>query len=120
MQSWCRFTAEGAEGQRIAEVPERRGFTLAELVVVLVVLGILTGVVGMTLYRAPERVAVPEWQAVISAARDSALRYGESVTIVVRRDSLALPVTILPDGRVVADVELEFDILAGEKRDAKQ
>lgn len=97
----------------------RLAFTLAELLVVLVVLGILTGVVGVTLYRAPEKVAVPEWQAVISAARDSALSYGATVTILVRRDSSVARVTVIPDGRVVADADLEVDLLTGAQRDAK-
>lgn len=92
---------------------------MTELVVVLVVLGVLTGVAGLAIFRAPVRQTVPEWQAAVSAARDSAMRHGQAVTVIVRHDSVAVSVTALPDGRVLADPQLEIELLAGERRDAQ-
>lgn len=78
-----------------------RGFSMVELIVALAILGVLTAVVGLSLHAAPKARTLPEWQYQVAAARDSALRLGRSVTIVVSRDGEPYAFTLLPDGRVI-------------------
>ena len=93
-----------------------RGVTLIELLVVLVLLGIVSGVVGLTMRSAgsfPGRNGIDAGQVVAARVRDSAIRLGRPVTIVIERDSQPLAVRALPDGRVVADGRLGVDPLNG-------
>lgn len=92
---------------------DHRGVTLVELVVVLALLGIMSGVVGLSLRSA--RPVPTQNVALLAAARarDLALRLGRSVTIVIARDSQSFDVTALPDGRVVAAKSLTIDPLTG-------
>lgn len=72
----------------------RRGFTLLELLVVLVILGVLAGVAGFSLAAAPMGLTDDPG----SAARDSALRAGVPV-----RDTSAVGEQLhLPDGRTAS------------------
>lgn len=90
-----------------------RGVTLIELVVALALLGIMSGVVGLSI-RTARRVPTPNVALLAAArARDSALRLGRPVTIVIARDSQSFDVTALPDGRVIAAKKLAIDPLTG-------
>ena len=91
----------------------RPGVTLAELLVVLVVLGITAGVAGLTLHTARPIGTVDALQAAIQAARDSAVRTGRSVTVAVSAGGSTRPVTAYPDGRVVADPAVHVNELTG-------
>jgi len=93
-----------------------RGVTLIELLVVLVLLGIVTGVVGLTVRSAasfPSEKGIDVGQVVAAHVRDSAVRLGRPVTIVIERDSQPLAVRALPDGRVLDDGRLGIDPLSG-------
>ena len=93
-----------------------RGVTLIELLVVLVLLGIVTAVVGLTMRSAasfPDGKGIDVGQRVAARARDSAVRLGRSVTVVIESDSQPLAVRALPDGRVLADERLGIDPLSG-------
>ena len=61
----------------------RKAVTLVELLVVLLLLGITAGVVGLTLHTARPVATIDATQAAIQAARDSAIRFGRSVTVAV-------------------------------------
>jgi hypothetical protein len=93
---------------------------MVELIVALAILGVLTAVVGLSLQAAPKERTLPEWQNQIAAARDSSLRFGRSVMLVVRRNGETYAVTALPDGRVIADASLGIDPLSGKVRDAER
>ena len=90
-----------------------RGVTLMELVVVLALLGIMSGVVGLSL-RSARPVPTPN-VALLAAtrARESAVRLGRAVTVVVPHDSQSFDLTALPDGRVIATKSLAIDPLTG-------
>ena len=91
----------------------RGGVTLVELVVVLVLLGIMAGVVGLTLETARPVAAVDPMTAAIAAARDSAIRGGRAVTMSIPSPAGPLNATAWPDGRVAADAPLGIDLLSG-------
>lgn len=88
---------------RSAPVDPRAGVTLAELLVVLLIIGLTAGVAGFsvsTLRRPPESVIRER----IRAARTAAIRQGTAVVISLdsvgsdRPDSM---LRFLPDGRVI-------------------
>ncbi len=88
---------------RSAPVDPRAGVTLAELLVVLLIIGLTAGVAGLsvaTLRRPPEG----ELGHRIQEARAMAIRAGTSITVLFdsvgpeRRESI---VRFLPDGRVI-------------------
>lgn len=90
-----------------------RGVTLIELLVVLALLGIMSGVVGLS-FRSARPVPTPNVVLLATArARDSAVRLGRAVTVVIARDSQSFDATALPDGRVVAAKSLAIDPLTG-------
>ena len=90
-----------------------RAVTLVELLVVLVLMGLVAGVVGLTIRAAkPLQVTDPITSA-IAVARDSASRSGRSVTILLRLSDAQREVTASPDGRVAADSLLGIDPLTG-------
>lgn len=93
-----------------------RGVTLVELLVVLVLLGIITGVVSLSLRSArslPNGSSIDAAQGAVARARDSAVRLGRPVTIVIDRDAQPIAVRALPDGRVVADRRIDVEPLTG-------
>ncbi|HEY7877802.1 MAG TPA: prepilin-type N-terminal cleavage/methylation domain-containing protein [Gemmatimonadaceae bacterium] len=92
--------------------PGARGVTLVELLVVLVLLGIMAGVVGLTLQTAQPVVAIDPIYARVAAARDSAIRSGHSVTVHLTTID-ATDATAYPDGRVIATRTLDIDPLGG-------
>jgi prepilin-type N-terminal cleavage/methylation domain-containing protein len=91
----------------------RNGVTLVELMVVLVLLSVLASVVVLGIRSTPPRRASDESTRVVIAARDSALRTGRSVSVVVPLNGSERAATAFPDGRVEADSVLGFDALSG-------
>ena len=97
----------------------REGITLVELTVTLALLGLLAGVVGLALHTAArvpaiDASAIDASAARLLAARDSAVRFGVSVTVALTVDGHAHVATALPDGRVVADSAFAIDGLSGQ------
>ena len=90
-----------------------RGITLVELLVVLLLLGLLSGVVGLTLGSAPRVTALDPIIVAVLAARDSALRSGHPITISVAVEGSAHCATAFPDGRVLTDAPLDIEALSG-------
>lgn len=89
------------------------GVTLVELLVVLLLLGLLSGVVGLTLGSTPHVAALDPVMVEVLAARDSALRVGHPVTISLIIDGGSHRATAFPDGRVLTDAPLDIDPLSG-------
>ena len=97
-----------------------RGVTLVEMLVFLVLLGLLAGVVGLTLRTARPVTTVSPVAAQIAAARDSAIRSGRAVTIALTVGGWHRDATAYPDGQVAADSGLGVDPLTGGARDTEQ
>lgn len=96
----------------------RAGVTLIELMVVLVILSVLASVVVLAIRSTPSgRSLDPATRAVI-AARNSALRIGHPVSLLVSVGGIDRAATAFPDGRVEADSVLQFDALSGRPRHA--
>ena len=106
MISFRRFAATHARA--------RGGVTLVELMVTLALIGLLAGIVGLTLHTAARAPSTDAPTARLVAARDSALRLGVAVTIVIMVNGRAHIATALPDGRVVADSAFAVDALSGQ------
>jgi prepilin-type N-terminal cleavage/methylation domain-containing protein len=81
----------------------RGGVTLVELLVAVVIVGLLAGVAGLAVRRAPEPSDDDRLVAAIAAARRTALREGRQETIELRLDGEPHAVTALPDGSVITD-----------------
>lgn len=94
----------------------RDGVTLIELIVVLAVLGILAGLttVGFRAERPVERSLA----ARIAAARRDAVQTGRPVSFVLDDSGSPHAIRALPDGRVLADVDLGVDMTTGRIGDA--
>lgn len=91
----------------------RRGVTLVELVVVIVLLSVVAAVGGISARRArPIQVADAAVSRVL-AARDSALASGRMVTVLVRIAGQQTSATAYPDGRLLADPRLGIDPFSG-------
>ncbi|MGH7647951.1 MAG: prepilin-type N-terminal cleavage/methylation domain-containing protein [Gemmatimonadaceae bacterium] len=95
----------------------KRAVTLVELLVVLVLIGIVAGVVGLTMNTTPALAPPDPIAAAVAAGRDSAIRSGHTVTITLHVDDGQRSATATPDGRVLADTSLGIDPLTG-MRDA--
>lgn len=91
----------------------RRGATLAELMVVIVIIGLMAAVTGVAFARRAPVPVVDARNAAIAAARAEAIRSGQPATIQIELDGRSYPVTAHPDGRVVTDAPLPIDPLAG-------
>ena len=97
---------------RRSVVADRRGVTLLELLVVLVILGLVASLVAFA-PAAVERVPAGEVEARVAAARREALRSGAPVTIDITIDGHPHSLTALPDGSVIADPTLGVERLSG-------
>lgn len=91
----------------------RSGATLAELIVVLAVLGIMASVVGLTARTAEPRQVSDGTIATIAAARREALLSGRPVTLTVELAGRTAAATAWPDGSISADSALAVDPLSG-------
>lgn len=95
-----------------------RGVTLVELLVVLVLLGLVAGVVGLTIRTAKPIAATDPALAAVAAARDSAIRTGCTVSIELSVNDAQREITASPDGRVLADTALDINPLTGARNAA--
>jgi prepilin-type N-terminal cleavage/methylation domain-containing protein len=91
----------------------RHGVTLVELMVVILLLGLLSGVVGLTMGSNPHVASLDPIAVAVMQARDSALSTGHRVTISLRVDGRSRSATAFPDGRVLTDAPIEIDPLSG-------
>lgn len=96
----------------------RRAVTLVELIVVLVLLGLVAGVVGLTIHTARPPAQIDPVVAAVQAARDSAIRTGRSVTIRLEVSGTEHEATAGPDGQVRSDSALDIDPLTGQRHAA--
>ena len=90
-----------------------RAVTLVELLVVLVLMGLVAGVVGLTIHTAKPLPSTDPITSAVATARDSAIRSGRSVSITFNVNDAQREVTASPDGRVTADSSLDVDPLTG-------
>ena len=90
-----------------------RGVTLVELMVVILLLGLLSGVVGLTIGSTPRVPSLDLTTVAVMQARDSALRTGHRVTIPITVGGHFHRATAYPDGRVLSDAPLRIDALSG-------
>jgi prepilin-type N-terminal cleavage/methylation domain-containing protein len=81
-----------------------RGTTLVELVIVLAILGLVTGMTGLAIRSLQPDQESATLQA-ISRARSQALEQGRPVRLVVDTIGVAIPQVLLflPDGRVLGN-----------------
>ena len=94
-------------------VRQRAGVTLAELMVVIVILSVMAGVTAVAFARREPVTAANPTLAAIAEARAEAISTGQPATIRLGAgDSLRLA-TVYPDGRVVTDASVSLDPLAG-------
>ena len=97
----------------------RGGFTLVELLVVIALLTLVTGLSGVAMLRVRPDPATG-WRGDVESLRRAAIRDGRASTKPVRRDDRTFVVTALADGRLVADSALHVDTATGEVRDAQR
>ena len=89
----------------------RRGVTLVELMVVLVLLGVMAGVVGLAWRPDPANRA--RHRDAIADARHQALETGTAVRLEITVDGHTDTIAALPDGRLIAPAALHLDPLTG-------
>jgi len=88
----------------------RHGSTLIELMVTMAIMAIVAAVVTLAT-RSAAATADPEVDIV--QARRRALASGRAVTVVIHSHDRRAPVTLLPDGGIVADSGLGLHRLTG-------
>ncbi len=92
---------------------ERSGVTLVELMVVILLLGLLSGVVGLTVGSTPRVSSLDPTTVAVLQVHDSALRSGYPVTIAFSYEGSTHRATAYPDGRVITDATIGIDPLSG-------
>ena len=92
----------------------RLGTTLVELLVVIVLLGLMSGVVAIAIHEPPNPPA-NQLASGLAAARDSAMRAGHATTVTLVVGGSARAATAFPDGRVIAE-DGEVDPRSGRQR----
>ena len=91
----------------------RCGVTLIELMVVILLLGLLAGVVGLTMGSTPSVASLDPTTVAVLQARDSALETGHPVTIALSMAGHTHHATAYPDGRVITEATIDIDLLSG-------
>jgi putative hemolysin len=96
----------------------RPAFTLAELLVVLVVTGIVFAVAGIAVGAGAPKPLSSRDSAIgrTREARAQSLQSGKRATISMRIDGHVVTATVLPDGRVFSDTSLGIETLSGRQR----
>ena len=89
-----------------------RGLTLVELLVVLTILGLMTGVVGL----AWRRSLSPVDESPLMTARHQAIQSGIPTRVQL---SDTLSVVVMPDGSVIGTGALHIDPLTGNPSSAR-
>jgi prepilin-type N-terminal cleavage/methylation domain-containing protein len=86
-----------------------RGTTLVELMVAMSLLAIIAGIAAFTLagHGDRRREPPPSVSSRIAALRDSAVASGRPVSAELVEGAVPVVVTILPDGRIIADRDLD-------------
>jgi prepilin-type N-terminal cleavage/methylation domain-containing protein len=92
------------------------GFTLVELMVVLVVLGIMAGVTGLAVRALDDTDPAGQRAAAIADARRRALDTRRPVPLTLTAGDTVLRLIALPDGSVRGDTALQLDPLTGRPR----
>lgn len=90
----------------------RPGVTLVELLVVIAILAITTTLTSVALRRVDAAQPTDAGDQVLALRRD-VITAGRPMTRFVRRDSATYLVTVLADGRVLADSALGLDPSTG-------
>ena len=99
----------------------RSGVTLAELLVVIVILGLIAGIALQGVASAPRTANAVSRAAIerqLIAARSAALRTRRPVVVRVVDSLGAMSAVALPDGSVIGDAPLSRDRLTGTRRDS--
>jgi len=94
---------------------QRRGLTLAELIIVLGILGLLAGVTALAFRSADPLPRVTPAQATIAAIRRAAIDSGRPISVAIPGDSGPRAATAFPDGSVIADPSLHVDRWSGAR-----
>jgi prepilin-type N-terminal cleavage/methylation domain-containing protein len=85
---------------------DRDGMTLLELLLVLALLGVLTSLTALRWHRQPAITHTTPEQEAVNRARTRAIASGRTTTILIPVDERLLPVTVRPDGVVIASPPL--------------
>lgn len=91
----------------------RSGFTLLEMLLVIFILGMLTGIAGLSLARVPVHAPISRVQAELAEARRAAVLDGRIVTVEIATDSSRVTATFFPDGSGLVDGNERVDRLSG-------
>jgi prepilin-type N-terminal cleavage/methylation domain-containing protein len=90
----------------------RNGFTLVELMVVLVLIGAIASMVGLSIRDVPPQVENSSTERLF-AARQQALRAGTIIVVSLSDSANALVIAAQPDGSVIADSAAGIDRFTG-------
>ena len=93
----------------------RRGVTLVELMVVLVLLGLMAGVVGLAWHRPANPSSEDAGRAAITQARTHALESGTTVRVQLTIAGRRVTVAALPDGSLIVPAGVSLDGLTGTR-----